>query len=71
MHPHLSAIALIWQQRQLWAIALHLLAPVPFGDRPLSPRTDTFGRSPSSGSTDIFGRSPSSGSTDIFGRSPP
>ncbi|QKD84281.1 hypothetical protein HPC62_20755 [Thermoleptolyngbya sichuanensis A183] len=40
------------------AIALHLIAPVPFGDRPSSPSTDIFGRSPSSGSTDTLWRSP-------------
>ncbi|WOB42359.1 hypothetical protein HNI00_03690 [Thermoleptolyngbya oregonensis NK1-22] len=30
----------------LWAIALHLAAPTPLGDRPSSPCTRTFGRSP-------------------------
>ncbi|MBF2086635.1 hypothetical protein [Thermoleptolyngbya sp. C42_A2020_037] len=34
MHPYLSAIA------------LHLFAPVPFGDRPSSLSTRTSGRSP-------------------------
>ncbi|WOB44309.1 hypothetical protein HNI00_15040 [Thermoleptolyngbya oregonensis NK1-22] len=29
-----------------FAIALHLAAPAPFGDRPSSGSTDTFGRSP-------------------------